>query len=107
MGDVEAVGGDRGDRLAEVANALTREDRFVAMGMADQPGRQIVGREHGADPGQGTCRGRVVTSDTRVRVGAAEQRRVQHARAVQIVGIDRRTRNFRPRFELTHGLPDD
>ena len=84
-------GGNRGDRLADIAHDAGGERGFVIDEQAPAAGRQVCAREHCLDSGQRPGRGGVDAEDARARIGAAENSGVQHTRPGKVVRIARRT----------------
>ena len=84
-GGLGVVGGDGGDRLADVADDVAREHRLVG---GDQPvGRaagHVVGGDDRVHAGDRQRRGDVDASDAGVRVRAAQRRAPQHAVGPQV-----------------------
>ena len=87
-------GGDRGDRLADIAHDAGGERGFVIDEQAPAAGRQVCAREHRLDSGQRPGGRRVDAEDARARIGAAEDGGVQHTRPGKVVRIARRAGQF-------------
>jgi hypothetical protein len=96
LGDLGRFGGDDGDAVAHVAHLVVERNlvprvrvrpRLPARGVDDA--RDVLVGEHGMDARQRPRLAGVDARDAGVGVGAGEQRRVQHAGHVHVVGKDR------------------
>ena len=87
-GGLGMVGGDQGDRLALVADVLPGQDGLVGdlqtVGLA--PG-DVVGGEHGQDPGHEQGLGGLDGADPGPGVGAADGGAPEHPLGPQVRGV--------------------
>ena len=82
-----ADGGDRGDFLAgEYDPAFSQDAALLVMHAPSGSGR-VGSRQYRLDARQGAGGGNVDAGDARMRIGAAQHFRVQHARQLDVAGV--------------------
>jgi hypothetical protein len=103
------VGDDGSDRLALVPDDVDREHGAVAEGGSVVRIAPVeIRRGHdGVDAARGPRRAEVDGGDARVRVGRAQERRVQHARQREVGDVARASRHLVDRVRPRHRVPDD
>ncbi len=107
-GRVLVEGRDRGDGLADVAHLVHGERRLVlGPGQDAEFYRQIGADDDREHPGQRAGAAGVDGLDDRVRMRAAQQLRVQHARQLDVVGVDRRAGRLAEAVDLALRLAND
>ena len=101
LGLVAGLGEHHGDRLANETDFLVLQQTLLErlgdrrVGHLErrpdvaQPGRQIGRGDDFEDPRHGFRRGGVDTPDAGMRLGRADERRLQHARQLDVVGEHR------------------
>ena len=105
---VLADGGDRRDRIADVAHAVLAERVLVLRDGQDAEGDgQVLSRRHHDDAGRGERRRDVDREDPRVRDLRAQELAVQHPRQHQVVGELRLPGDLRRAIDLRERTADD
>ena len=101
------LGRDDRDGLAEVADAVDREDRLVGeLEPVVLVARNVLVREHGVHPCHADRLGDVDPADARVGVGAAEGVAPEHARGDEVARISELARRLRDAVDPRHALAD-
>ncbi len=109
LGEQLAVGRDRGDRVADVAR-LVLAQRLLVLGPRDDAEVARAGRWPvitACTPGSASAALASIDTDARVRVDAAQQLAVQHARQREVVGVDRAAGDLGQALDLAVALADD
>ena len=90
-GRLRGLRGHRRHRVPFIADLVHGQHRDVLHQRAVVGGDvlQVRGREHRGHPGMGLCGRGVDGQDARVRVGAAQDPRMEHVRARQVRGVHR------------------
>ena len=93
------LGGDDGDRFAEVADPVDREHWLVReLEPVQLLPRHVLLGEHGVHSGQAKCFGDVDLEDARMRVRASNCLPPEHVGGVQIARVRERTGHLRNRI---------
>ena len=104
-GSLGRLGGDGGDRVADEADAVGREDRLVLQVDAGVE-REVAPRDDGADAGHPRRPLRPHVEDPRVRVGGPDDGDVEEARELQVGGVLRRPRHLLEAVDARDVLAD-
>ena len=99
-------GGDRGDRLADIAHLAFRDRVLVLDARAHQTVGAVVAGDDGLHPGRSERLRDVVALDARVRVRTGEDRRVQHAGPRQVGDVTRAPIHFLARVHPWQAATD-
>ena len=106
-GDFQCIGGNSGDRLADIAHLVAGEGHLVLQEDADIfLFRQILGRDDRAHAFERLGFGSVDRADTCMGVRGAQHRGVQHARQGHVIGVYRLAGEFLTSLETRHRFPD-
>ena len=107
-GGVLVDGRDGGDLVPDEADLVDGERRLVGRPRDHAVARgQVRSGDHRMDPREVLRALRVDRDDARVGVGAAQRLRVQHARQLDVVGVDGRAGRLRVAVDLAVRLADD
>nr|WP_246564383.1 hypothetical protein [Ancylobacter sonchi] len=103
-GDVD--GGDRSDRLANVADLVDGKGGFVLDHQSHIATADLGAGYHSLHAGQGESTRQVISEDPGMGVGTQHQRTVQHAGQCHVLGKSSRAARLLQGFEPRHCEPD-
>lgn len=85
--EFRVIGGNDGDRFADIAHIVVCEHRLIAIDGAEAIVRHVPGAEYGVDTRHRLCPLEVDCQQARIRIRRAQRRAPQHTILVEIGGI--------------------